>query len=171
MRTKLKDRVLPTYTKGEEIFNMVTHIVGGGLSIIALVLCIVGLSVVGFPIKALIDKVTGIYRTQYFSESKEIADIVVENTDENDKIAVFGNNDIIYLLSDRMSSTKFSYQNPVTAIDLDAREEFIKEMEKLDTEIIVTNPESIIKSFVEELITDHYTLINTVGELDIYKKT
>lgn len=29
-RTKLKDRVLPSYTKGEEIFNMVSHIVGGG---------------------------------------------------------------------------------------------------------------------------------------------
>ena len=28
-RTKLDDRVLPVYTKGEEIFNMVTHIVGG----------------------------------------------------------------------------------------------------------------------------------------------
>ena len=27
-RTKLDDRVLPTYTKGEEIFNMVSHIVG-----------------------------------------------------------------------------------------------------------------------------------------------
>ena len=28
-RTKLKDRVLPTYTKGEEIVKMVSHIVGG----------------------------------------------------------------------------------------------------------------------------------------------
>ena len=28
-RTKLDDRVLPEYTRGEEIFNMVTHIVGG----------------------------------------------------------------------------------------------------------------------------------------------
>lgn len=28
-RIKLNDRVLPKYTKGEEIFNMVTHIVGG----------------------------------------------------------------------------------------------------------------------------------------------
>ena len=28
-RTKLDDRVLPNYTRGEEIFNMVTHIVGG----------------------------------------------------------------------------------------------------------------------------------------------
>lgn len=40
-RTKLDDRILPTYTKGEEIFNMVTHIVGGAFGIAALVLCIV----------------------------------------------------------------------------------------------------------------------------------
>ena len=40
-RTKLKDRILPTYTKGEEIFNMVSHIVGGAFAVIALILCIV----------------------------------------------------------------------------------------------------------------------------------
>ncbi|MBO5733606.1 MAG: hemolysin III family protein [Clostridia bacterium] len=40
-RTKLADRMLPIYTKGEEIFNMTTHIVGGGLGIVALVLCVV----------------------------------------------------------------------------------------------------------------------------------
>ena len=40
-RTKLDDRVLPKYTKGEEIFNMTSHIVGGVLGIVALVLCIV----------------------------------------------------------------------------------------------------------------------------------
>lgn len=40
-RTKLKDRPLPTYTKGEEIFNMVSHIVGGAIGVAALVLCII----------------------------------------------------------------------------------------------------------------------------------
>lgn len=40
-RTKLKDRVLPDYTKGEETMNTVTHIVGGGLSIIMGMLCII----------------------------------------------------------------------------------------------------------------------------------
>ncbi len=39
-RTCLKDRLLPTYTKGEEIFNMVTHIVGGAVGVITLVLCL-----------------------------------------------------------------------------------------------------------------------------------
>ena len=40
-RTKLKDRNLPIYTKGEEIFNMVSHIVGGALGIIATILCVI----------------------------------------------------------------------------------------------------------------------------------
>ena len=38
-RTPLALRVLPDYTRGEEITNMVTHIVGGALGILALVLC------------------------------------------------------------------------------------------------------------------------------------
>ena len=38
-RTPLAARSLPDYTQGEEITNMVTHIVGGALGILALVLC------------------------------------------------------------------------------------------------------------------------------------
>ena len=40
-RTKLSDRLLPDYTRGEEIMNMVTHIVGGALGIVALTLCVI----------------------------------------------------------------------------------------------------------------------------------
>ena len=40
-RIKLKDRELPTYTKGEEIFNMTSHIIGGALGIVAATLCII----------------------------------------------------------------------------------------------------------------------------------
>ena len=40
-RTRLRDRHLPDYTRGEEIMNMVTHVVGGGLAIAALVLCMI----------------------------------------------------------------------------------------------------------------------------------
>ncbi len=40
-RTKLKDRELPEYTKGEEIFNMVSHIVGGAFSIVATIICLI----------------------------------------------------------------------------------------------------------------------------------
>ncbi len=40
-RTRLKDRALPSYTKGEEVFNMVTHIVGGGFGVLALVFLVI----------------------------------------------------------------------------------------------------------------------------------
>lgn len=36
MRTPLKARYLPNYTRGQEIANMVTHIVGGGLGVLIL---------------------------------------------------------------------------------------------------------------------------------------
>ena len=40
-RTKLKDRQLPNYSKNEELFNMVSHIVGGAVGIAGMVLCII----------------------------------------------------------------------------------------------------------------------------------
>jgi len=40
-RTKLSERILPTYTKGEEIFNMVSHIVGASMGVVAIVLCVI----------------------------------------------------------------------------------------------------------------------------------
>lgn len=46
-RTKLRDRLLPDYTRGEEIFNMVSHIVGGGFGVIALATCVVKAFLVG----------------------------------------------------------------------------------------------------------------------------
>lgn len=40
-RTKLADRILPTYTKGEEIVNSISHMLGALLGIVATVLCII----------------------------------------------------------------------------------------------------------------------------------
>lgn len=48
-RTKLADRKLPDYTRGEEIFNFVSHVAGGGLAVVMMVLCIVFASIHGSP--------------------------------------------------------------------------------------------------------------------------
>ena len=50
---KLSMRKLPDYTKGEEIMNMVTHIVGGAAGIVALV----GLLLIVIPVGFLLDLV------------------------------------------------------------------------------------------------------------------
>lgn len=46
-RTKLMERKMPNYTKGEERFNMISHIVGGGLGVVMLVLAVVFAAVHG----------------------------------------------------------------------------------------------------------------------------
>ena len=40
-RTPLDQRSLPNYTHGEELFNFISHVVGGGIAVILLVLCVV----------------------------------------------------------------------------------------------------------------------------------
>ena len=40
-RTKLGDRILPEYTRKEELINMISHIVGGAMGIVVTVLCAV----------------------------------------------------------------------------------------------------------------------------------
>lgn len=39
-RIKLSNRLLPNYTRGEEIMNMITHIVGGSFGILILLACL-----------------------------------------------------------------------------------------------------------------------------------
>jgi len=40
-RTPLCQRVLPNYTRGEELMNMITHIVGGALGVVVLLSCVI----------------------------------------------------------------------------------------------------------------------------------
>ena len=40
-RTRLSDRKLPDYTRGEELMNMISHIIGGGLGVIVLLTCVI----------------------------------------------------------------------------------------------------------------------------------
>ena len=40
-RTRLSERQLPSYTRGEELMNMITHIVGGALGVVVLLTCVV----------------------------------------------------------------------------------------------------------------------------------
>ena len=55
-----KRRLLPQYTMGEEIFNSVTHIVGGGLGVIALVVGIVFALMYKTPFDAFLMSILGV---------------------------------------------------------------------------------------------------------------
>ena len=68
-RIKLRERVLPDYTRAEEIFNMVSHIVGGAFGIIMLVLCIVFSAIRGSLVGVLTSIVYGVSMTMLYCMS------------------------------------------------------------------------------------------------------
>ena len=86
-RIKLADRSLPVYSKGEEIMNMVTHIVGGGLGILVLAAClikslyhgnawdIVGSAIYGFSMIALY-AVSSVYHGLLPCTGKKVMQII-----------------------------------------------------------------------------------------------
>ena len=86
-RTKLSARILPFYTRGEEIMNMVTHITGGGIAVLVLLLCvgkaiwnknifdIVGASIYGFSMVALY-AVSSIYHGLHSGMAKKVMQVI-----------------------------------------------------------------------------------------------
>ena len=84
-RTKLSERLLPNYTGGEEIMNMVTHIVGGGIGVIAMLLClwrawgdpmaVVGSVIYGFTMIALYS-VSSVYHGLHANMGKKVMQVI-----------------------------------------------------------------------------------------------
>lgn len=68
---------------------------------------------------------------------REISSIINENTDEDDKISVYGNWDIIYLKSNRMHATRYSYQFPISEVMSSIKEEYFNEMQDELPKIVV----------------------------------
>lgn len=68
-RTKIKDRKLPIYTGGEEIFNMVTHIVGGAIGIAVLTLCVLISAMKGSALGVVCGAVFGVSMTMLYTMS------------------------------------------------------------------------------------------------------
>lgn len=68
-RTPLSQRMLPNYTKGEEIFNMVSHIVGGGVGVATLVLCVLMAAWQGSVVGVLCSVVFGVSMISLYTVS------------------------------------------------------------------------------------------------------
>ena len=66
-----------------------------------------------------------------------VADIIKNNTSADDKILVLGNCDTIYLLSDRYSLSKYSYQCPIIFISNEIYKEFISDINEHLPKVVV----------------------------------
>ena len=68
-RIPLKHRILPDYTRGEEIFNMVSHIVGGAVGVASLVLCVIIAALKGSASGIICGAVFGVSMTLLYTMS------------------------------------------------------------------------------------------------------
>ena len=77
-RTKLRDRLLPDYTRGEEIFNMVSHIVGGGFGVIALASCVIKAFITGGAYEIVSSFIYGLSMVMLYTMSSVYHGIIPE---------------------------------------------------------------------------------------------
>lgn len=90
---------------------------------------------------SLISSVPEIYENREYENRSELAltvsSIVSGKTDIDDAISVYGNWDLIYVLSDRKHATRYSYQFPIGTVVPEIMEEYMKELHEEQPKIIV----------------------------------
>ncbi|MBR2725559.1 hypothetical protein IKE97_02910 [Candidatus Saccharibacteria bacterium] len=91
----------------------------------------------------------------------DVCKIVEENTNEDDKISVVGNWDLIYNKANRFSASKYSYQYNLFMVRPEIVDEYLNDLKNNKPKIIVIEPkrdpsETRILDFLEE---NHYELI------------
>lgn len=85
-------------------------------------------------------------KTDHFSEEiRAISQEVQKHTSEEDKISVYGNWDLVYIISEREHATRYSYQFPIGVVLPDIMESYYNEIEEEQPKVIV-----IQKGFFDE---------------------
>ncbi|MCH5249526.1 MAG: hypothetical protein J1E98_06320 [Lachnospiraceae bacterium] len=100
---------------------------------------------------------------------KGVCELVGENTNEDERISVYGNGDIIYLVSNRLHATRYSYQFPIGEIAPAMMDEYFEELENELPPVIVIwerQADERIESFLNE---NNYTEISDSSSYDIGK--
>lgn len=85
--------------------------------------------------------------------------MINENTLENEPISVYGNWDVIYVESKRPHSTKYSYQFPISEIDIEIKTEYMNEIQQKLPKIIVIQEGHADENIINFLNTNEYKKI------------
>ncbi|SOC03935.1 hypothetical protein [Pseudobutyrivibrio ruminis] len=95
--------------------------------------------------------------------TNSVVNMVTDLTDEGDKISVYGNWDIVYVLSDRVHATRYSYQFPIGNVSPEIKAEYMQDLQKEMPKVIVISPlgnyyDENIQSFLNR---NKYTCVYT----------
>ncbi len=120
----------------------------------------------------------GMYNILATSRSEtvdSVVDVVKEYTEEDETIMVYGNWNIIYILSERLASSKYSYQFPPITVDESIADEYFEELEENNPTLIIVQASSDLTgsenarmaSFIED---NYYELLTEIDDVEIYTK-
>ncbi len=104
-------------------------------------------------------------------EAKAIAKVILDNTEECDKISVCGNMCVLYMASDRMSSSVYAYQTPLYSIKSEVTDQYLDDIEKKKPKLIIMTDWEMPLKFRErmnEILDEQYSYLETVGNNKIY---
>jgi len=90
---------------------------------------------------------------------KQICEIVTSRTNDDDKISVYGNFDIIYVNTKRIPVSKYSYQVPIKSVMPKISDEYFEALQKELPKIIVIEKDKYENSIEEFLAKNDYNLI------------
>lgn len=99
-----------------------------------------------------------------------IVEMIMERTDEDDRITVWGNWNIIYVLSHRAPAVKYSYQIPIADVNNAIYTEYYEELERKIPKLIIIQP-GVPKERMEEFLNEHieYYYVGEIDGADIYE--
>lgn len=93
------------------------------------------------------------HKSHFSKPIYDTAEFIKKNTKQDDYISVYGNLNILYLLSQRMSVSKYSYQFPIGTINPKYMDEYFDDIKNRPPKIIVIQKNRLdarMKKFLEE---------------------
>lgn len=92
-------------------------------------------TVLGMNVFRSVSQVVGLARQE--SKNNPVVSIVLEKTNPEERITVYGNQNNYYLLSNRMSASKYSYQTPIGDVDPSIYEAYFEDLEQVNPKVII----------------------------------
>ena len=97
-------------------------------------------------------------------EVTDLVNAVIKNSSDEDKISVYGNYDIVYVLSGRIHATKYSYQFPIGNVSSDIMQEYWQELEEEAPKLIVVQGGHYDNEITKFLYENKYEILWAVND-------
>lgn len=92
------------------------------------------------------------------SRAETVASIINSELDEDDTISVYGNWDAVYIISNRLPASKYSYQYPLFLVDPTILDDYFSELEENKPKMIVISEAGYSENIASFMGKNDYTL-------------